>query len=207
MPQEADEVVHEVLLHDLALVPLRDRCRSRPRTPYPSVGSPCHRLWSSGRSSCRGNGRSSRSSRPRRGTPCTAGCRVAGREMSSRTRSTRWCDPRSPPSARAVPGQRTITSGLCRARKTSTSCAFHASSSVCINSAFRSSVLVDIAPPRTVRTDRPYAITVALGYQAEGVSRPDFGLGPRGPRSLEEAPRRTTRNQPSRKSLMGSELI
>lgn len=40
------------------------------------------------------------------------------------------------------PGQRTITSGLWRSRKTSTSWSFQASSSVCINSALRSSAVV-----------------------------------------------------------------
>src|SRR5688572_9709506 len=41
-----------------------------------------------------------------------------------------------------LPGQRTMTSGLCRARNTSTSCAFQASSSVCMSSMLRFSVLV-----------------------------------------------------------------
>src|SRR6187549_3087013 len=42
------------------------------------------------------------------------------------------------------PGQRTITSGLWRARKISMSCAFHASSNVCISSVFVVSMVVSI---------------------------------------------------------------
>src|SRR6185437_15960543 len=58
------------------------------------------------------------------------------------------------------PGQRTTTSGLCRARKTSSSLEFQASSSVCINSALRSSVL--IAPPSLWRP--PLEGKHVLGY-------------------------------------------
>src|SRR5690349_24683772 len=58
------------------------------------------------------------------------------------------------------PGQRTTTSGLCRARKTSSSLEFQASSSVCINSALRSSVL--IASPSLWR--QPLEGKHVLGY-------------------------------------------
>ena len=60
------------------------------------------------------------------------------------------------------PGQRTSTSGLWRCLKTSTSWAFQASSSVCINSMFRSSIVICSAFHTYPTYDRNVTISTLL---------------------------------------------